>query len=155
MKINWILLICFILLCNLLGSIGGIWAGGDSDWYKNLNKSRLNPPSWVFAPVWFLLFTLMGVVLYFIWTSPVSQLRTILLLLFTFQFVLNILWSFLFFGIQNPLLAFIEIIFFEILLIIMIFILFPLNRVSFWLWIPYILWVGFASFLNLKILRFN
>jgi len=98
MKINWFLLLGLIVACNLIGAIGALWTASDGSWYKGIDKPSFNPPSWVFAPVWTLLFTLMGVALYLVWVSPSSKIRSIALVLFGIQFVLNVLWSYLFFG---------------------------------------------------------
>lgn len=152
---KWWLLIGFIILCNLIGAIGGIWTSSDSDWYKNLEKPSFNPPSWVFMPVWTILFTLMGISLYFVYTSNNSKLRTIALIFFVLQFILNLLWSYFFFGRQNILFAFIDIIFLEILIIITAIIFYKVNKTSGYLLIPYFLWVYFASFLNFMILKLN
>lgn len=152
---KWWLLIGFIILCNLIGAIGGIWTSSDSDWYKNLEKPSFNPPSWVFMPVWTILFTLMGISLYFVYTSNNSELRTIALIFFVLQFILNLLWSYFFFGRQNILFAFIDIIFLEILIIITAIIFYKVNKTSGYLLIPYFLWVYFASFLNFMILKLN
>lgn len=155
MQINWLILILFIIGCNLLGAIGSFWAGGNSDWYKNLNKPSFNPPSWLFGPVWSLLFSLMGVALYFVFFSGSSQVRIIALILFVIQFILNILWSYFFFGLHNPLFALIEIIFLLILIILTSIYFFKISDLSGALMIPYLLWVVFASFLNYSILRIN
>ncbi len=97
MEVNWFLLIGFIVACNLIGAVGAIWTSSEGNWYQNLNKPSFNPPSFVFGPVWTLLFCLMGIALYLVWVSPSSNIRTIALILFGLQFVLNVLWSYLFF----------------------------------------------------------
>lgn len=148
MKINWLYLIGFIVLCNLVGSVGGIWSGGDSDWYKNLNKPSFNPPSWVFAPVWILLFTMMGVALYFVFTAPDSNLKNIAFILFGVQFIFNILWSYLFFGAQEVGLAFLNIIILGLLIAATGIVFYFVKSTSGFLLIPYFLWVGFATVLN-------
>ena len=109
MKVNWVLLIGLIVACNLIGALGAIWTSSDGSWYKGINKPSFNPPSWVFGPVWTLLFTLMGIALYMVWFAPLSNIRTIALVLFGVQFVLNVLWSYLYFGANNPLWSLIEI----------------------------------------------
>lgn len=155
MKINWILLIGFIVLCNLLGSIGAIWTSSDSEWYKELNKPNFNPPNWVFGPVWTLLFSLMGIALYLVWTSPSSEIRTIALVLFGIQFIFNILWSYLFFGAHNLLWSLIEI--FVLLLFIMAtgIYFYIVNNPAGYLFIPYFIWVAFAGFLNYSLWKLN
>lgn len=155
MKVNWFLLIGFIVACNLIGSIGAIWTASDGSWYKGINKPSFNPPNWIFAPVWTLLFTLMGIALYLVWAAPSSKIRTIALVLFGVQFVLNVFWSYLFFGINNPLLSLIEI------FALLVFILatgtyfYFVNSFAGYLFIPYFFWVGFASVLNWFLWKLN
>lgn len=155
MKINWLLLIGFVILCNLIGALGTLWTASDGDWYKNIIRPSFNPPSWIFGPVWTLLFTLMGISLYLVWVSPNSKIRTIALIIFAIHFVLNVLWSYLFFGLNNPLLAFIEILILLILIIITGIYFYKINKIAGYLFIPYVLWVSFASFLTYTIWRLN
>lgn len=149
------LLIGFVVLCNLIGSLGAIWTSSDRSWYNQIKKPSFNPPSWVFGPAWTLLFTLMGIALYLVWTSPSSNIRTIALVLFGVQFVFNILWSYLFFGMHNPILAFIEILILLLLIAITGVYFFVVNSSSGYLLIPYFFWVGFASLLNYSIWKLN
>jgi len=155
MAIKWGLLIVLIIACNLIGAIGAIWTSSDSSWYRNLSKPNFNPPSWIFGPVWTLLFTLMGISLYFVWTSPPSQIRLIALVLFGVQFLFNVVWSYLFFGLNKPLFSFIEILFLLALIIVTGFYFFKVNRISGYLLIPYFLWTSFASFLNYTLWKLN
>ncbi len=155
MKINWGLMILFVVLCNLIGSVGALWSGGDSVWYKNLEKPKFNPPSWVFAPVWTLLFTLMGIGLYFVWQAPSSNLRTLALIFFGIQFLFNVLWSLSFFGLQNPLLGLINILILDVLILFTGFYFFRVNLISGYLLVPYFIWTGFATVLNWSIFRLN
>jgi len=155
MRINWFLLIGFVVACNLIGAIGAIWTASDGEWYKGIDKPSFNPPSWVFGPVWTLLFTLMGVALYLVWVAPSSRIRTAALVLFGLQFVFNVLWSYLFFGLNNPLWSLVEI------FVLLVFILatgiyfYFVNGFAGYLMVPYFLWVGFASFLNWALWNLN
>jgi len=155
MVIKWGLLISFIIICNLIGALGAIWTSSDGAWYKGIKKPSFNPPSWVFGPVWTLLFTLMGISLYLVWTSPSSKIRIIALILFAVQFLFNVAWSYLFFGINKPLWAFVEILILIGFILATIIYFFKVNKLSGYLLIPYILWVSFASFLNYSIWKLN
>jgi len=156
MKINWLLLIGLILLINILGSIGAIWTStGSGTWFEKLKKPSFNPPNWIFGPVWTLLFTLMGIALYFVITSQNSQVRTLAIIFFAIQMVLNMLWTFLFFKMQNPFAAFIEIIILLVAILITAFYFYKTNKISGYLLIPYILWTGFASILNYNLWKMN
>jgi len=156
MEINWWLLVGLIILINLLGSIGAIFTStGQGTWFEKLKKPSFNPPNWLFGPAWALLFTLMGIALYFVITSQNSQVKTLALTFFIIQMILNILWSFLFFKSQNPLGAFIEIIILIIMIITTIFFFYKTNKISGYLLIPYLLWTSFASILNYNLWKLN
>jgi len=155
MVINWALLITLIVLCNLIGVIGAIWTSSDRSWYDGINKPSFTPPGGVIGSVWTLLFTLMGISLYLVWTSPSSNIKIMALTFFVIQFIFNVAWSYLFFGLNKPLWAFIEILVLLVFIIITTFYFFKVNKLSGYLLIPYILWVSFASFLNYSIWRLN
>ena len=155
MEIKWGLLIILIIACNLIGAIGAVWTSSDGPWYKGINKPSFNPPNWIFGPVWTLLFTLMGISLYLVWTSPSSNIKIIALALFAIQFLFNIAWSYLFFGLNKPLWSFIEILFLLVFIIATAFSFFKISKPSGYLLIPYVLWVSFAAILNYSIWRVN
>lgn len=147
---NVMKLIGSILVCQLAGIIGGIFTQSSvQSWYAAIRKPGFTPPGWVFGPVWIVLYLLMGVALYLIWNTGVaSRARHIALILFFIQLGLNILWSFLFFYLKNPMLGFIEILILLVFIILTAWKFFGLNQLAGVLFLPYILWVSFASFLN-------
>ena len=158
MKIDDIIkLIVSISICQIAGIIGSIFTSPSiSGWYADLQKPLFNPPNWIFAPVWILLFTLMGISLYLILKENLNDNTVkIGIAIFSFQLILNIGWSFLFFSLQNILYALFEIIilWFAILLTISQF--WKINKKSSYLLIPYLLWVTFAAILNFAIWRLN
>ncbi|MFH1358569.1 MAG: TspO/MBR family protein [archaeon] len=155
MVIKWELLIIFIIVCNLIGALGAIWTSSDGTWYKGIKKPSFNPPSWIFGPVWTLLFTLMGISLYLVWVSPSSKIKLIALILFGIQFLFNVVWSYLFFGINKPLWSFVEILFLLGFIFATMFYFFKIDKNAGYLLIPYFLWVSFASFLNYSIWKLN
>lgn len=155
-NIQWQPLIICVLGTMIIGSISGIANAGTIDtWYANLIKPSFNPPNWIFGPVWTLLYLLMGVGLYLIYTSPSSAARTQALRLFMLQLLLNFAWSFLFFYFKSPLLAFIEIILLWITIILMIRAFLQVYPGAGWLQLPYLAWVSFASVLNFSIWYLN
>lgn len=100
---KWIKLLIFIIICQLAGVIGSIFTTSQiSGWYANLQKPSFIPPNWLFGPVWTILFTLMGISLYWIWGKRLERNFRRAILFFGIQLVLNILWNFFFFGLQNP-----------------------------------------------------
>lgn len=152
---NVIKLIISLLLPQLAGGIGAIFTTPNiSTWYANVNKPSFNPPNYLFGPVWTTLFLMMGISLYLIWTTKESNNKKALTFFFL-QLVLNTLWSILFFGLQNPLLAFLEIIILWVFILLTILNFYRLNKTAGLLLIPYILWVSFAGVLNFAIWQLN
>ena len=153
MKNNWKLLIS-ILIPFIASVIGGFFtATSVSSWYVDLVKPSFNPPSWVFGPVWTILYLMMGISLYFIWVS--KKRNKVIFWFFGTQLFLNVLWSILFFGLKNPLLAFVEIIFLWVFILMTTICAYRINKVSSYLFIPYLLWVTFAAILNFSIYVLN
>jgi len=152
-----LILFSSIIICQLAGLIGSVFTtAAIPHWYENINKPSFNPPNWVFAPVWTTLYLLMGIALFLIWRKGLNEKDIkIAIAVFVFQLVLNSLWSFLFFGLESPFAAFIEIIFLLLAILVSIILFFRISWVAGTLLIPYILWVSFASVLNFAIWRLN
>jgi len=149
---KWLKLIFAIIIAQLAGAIGGLFTiTSTGSWYSNLIKPSFNPPNWLFGPVWILLYFLMGISLYLVLTSKKSKNRKIGLYLFFTQLVLNSVWSILFFGLQNPLFAFIEIILLWAAILLTIIYFYKVKKTASYLLIPYLAWVTFAAILNLSI----
>lgn len=150
-------LIISILLCNLAGAIGSVFSFSSiPTWYATLDKPAFSPPNWIFGPVWTALYIMMGVALYLVWIKGTSgRLAKTALTVFGIQLVLNSIWSILFFGLQNPLFAFVEIIFLWIAVYLTIFFFHKISRPAAYLLVPYLLWISFASVLNYYIFLLN
>ena len=133
-----------ILLPLIAGFAGSFFTS--SAWYQALDKPFFSPPSWVFGPVWTSLYILMGISFYLIWTSGRSI--GVPSAVFLVQLGLNAVWSPLFFGLRNPLLAFIDLALLWIAIIATIILFYRIDRRAAYLLIPYILWVSFAGLLN-------
>jgi tryptophan-rich sensory protein len=139
----------------LAAAIGSIFtASSVGNWYQTLQKPFLNPPDWIFGPVWTLLFFLMGCSLYLVWQSD-REGKKKAYLIFGIQLVLNILWSVLFFGLQSPSIAFAEIIILWVFIIWNIAVFRKFSSAAAWFLVPYLLWVSFAAYLNFSIFRLN
>ena len=148
-------IIC-IVTCLGLGSISGILSGsGLTEWYYTLNKPSFQPPSWVFGPAWTTLYTLMGIAVARIWRKPTSPLKTQALKIFISQFIINLIWSPVFFAFRQPLIALLVIIIMWVLILWTIRIFKKLDPLAAYLLIPYILWVSFATILNASIVYLN
>jgi benzodiazapine receptor len=150
--------LAFSVFICLLAGFGGSIATMPSipTWYAGLQKPAFNPPNWIFAPVWTALFVMMGIAAYLVWDKgPEKKSVRVSLAVFGFQLFLNMLWSFLFFYIHSPLLAFFEIILLWLAILLTIIYFYRISRPASYLLVPYILWVSFASVLNLSIFLLN
>ncbi|MBN2250633.1 MAG: tryptophan-rich sensory protein [Candidatus Altiarchaeota archaeon] len=146
-----------ILACLAAGFIGSIFtAEAIPTWYASINKPELSPPNWVFAPVWSTLYVLMGVSAYLVWKKGLGSrgVKTALLA-FVIQLALNAAWSFIFFGMRNPFLAFVEIIALWVSIAATILLFYRISRPASYLLVPYIVWVSFAAYLNYAIWQLN
>ena len=150
-KHQWIKLAISIAICQLAGIIGSVFtANSVGTWYKTLIKPIFNPPSWIFGPVWIILFVLMGISLYLVWNAKTKDKKTkrTAIAVFGIQLFLNILWSLFFFGLQQPYYAFVEIIFLWVGILASMILFYRISKTAAYLLIPYILWVSFAIVLN-------
>lgn len=148
-------LLLSIGLCLGAGVLGSVFTtSAIPAWYATLNKPVFSPPNWIFGPVWTTLYILMGISLYLVWTSK-GKLKHNAINLFFIQLGLNVLWSILFFGLKNPALALAEIIALWVTIFLTIKYFYPVSRLAAYLLIPYLLWVSFASILNLAIVLLN
>ncbi len=119
-------------------------------WYPTINKPSFNPPNEVFAPVWTILYVMMGISAGLVWSKmeSVPVLVKKALWVFVIQLILNALWSFLFFGLQNPFLALAEIMLLWLMIFETIKLFKPIDALASKLMVPYLLWVSFAMILN-------
>lgn len=149
-------LIVSLLIPLLIGFAGSLITSSSLDtWYPNLNKPAFNPPNWLFAPAWTTLFILIGLAFYLVWKDNFGGSYKLPVFIYFSQLILNFLWSMLFFGLKNPLAAFIEIIILWFFILINIIIFYKISKVAGILLIPYICWVSFASVLNYYIFILN
>ena len=155
--LNLIGLALCILITELAGIIGSIFTRtGLSPWYENINKPWLTPPDWVFGPVWTTLYLLMGISLYLVLKKGIDKTGVkVAVSIFTFQLVLNILWSFVFFGLESIKGGFIVILLLWLAIIITIFKFYSVSKTAAYLLVPYILWVSYATVLNFYIMILN
>lgn len=131
-------------------------ARGMPGWYEGLAKPALNPPDWVFAPVWAALYVAMGYALFRILRLPAeAPRRKTAILLFFGQLVLNAGWSWAFFGLRNPAAGLIVILPLLMLIVLTAKLFWRLDRISGLLLLPYLFWVGFAAILNALIWNIN
>ena len=145
-------LLLAILVCQAAGLLGTVFTVESiPSWYAYLEKPVFTPPSWLFGPAWITLYTVMGIAVYLVfrrgWENP--DVRSAVYL-FGAQLVLNALWTPLFFGFHWLLVAFIEIELLWILILLTLLRFWKISRTAGLLMVPYLLWVTFASALNLS-----
>ena len=139
-------LIVAVILAATIGSMASTSAGTDS-WYLLLNKSVLNPPSYVFGIVWPILYILM--------MASAFLARKKIFSIFIVQLFFNAAWSWLFFRFQMPLIALLDIYLLIAINIYILNLMYKENKLAFFLFIPYVIWISFASYLNLFIVINN
>jgi len=140
------LLPALVLATSIIGSIANINISSDS-WYDELVKSSLNPPGFVFGIVWPILYILMAIVSF--------QASEKIWKLFIFQLILNAAWSWIFFYFQAPLIALLDITFLIVINLKIMGQLRSFSTMLFLLYLPYLLWLFFAAFLNISIIYLN
>lgn len=152
MKIRWKILVISLIAVYSVAFFGSIFTSSsvNSEWYES-TKVSLTPPNWVFPIVWNLLFFMISISLYLAWIYSKKKEKKKVAIVFGINLFLNFLWSVIFFSLQNPALAFFELIFLWFSIIAMIFTTYKINKVSSYLLIPYFLWVSFAGILNFLI----
>jgi translocator protein len=156
-KFNLFALIINIAIPLGIGATGSYFTSeGVSTWYPTIAKPSFNPPNWIFAPVWTLLYILIGIAAYRIWQRReriTNFPRTVAIYLI--QLVLNLMWSFIFFSLHLIGGALVEIIFLLLAIIINAIVFYKIDKAAGLLFIPYILWVSFATVLTASIFMLN
>jgi tryptophan-rich sensory protein len=146
-----------IVLCQAIGFLGSFFnRQAIPGWYAGLKKPVFNPPNWVFAPVWTLLFLLMGISFYLIWSSQAAgKIKMMAMGAFFIQLLLNFFWSYFFFYLNNPLAGLIEIVLLLVMIAVTMALFYQINQWAAWLLLPYLLWVCFAAVLNYSLWKLN
>ncbi|MBC5836911.1 TspO/MBR family protein [Flavobacterium muglaense] len=147
-----------VVTCVAIGYLSGtVTRESIQVWYPTLVKPSFNPPNWVFAPVWSMLYIMMGVAAGLVWDRMDSDKEVVkkALVLFAVQLGLNALWSYLFFGLHNPMLALVEIVLLWLLIFETYSQFIKINKIAGYLLVPYLAWVSFATVLNASIWWLN
>ncbi len=155
-KITKILTVVVTCLC--IGYFSGMVTRESVEiWYPTLVKPSFNPPNWLFAPVWSMLYAMMGVAAGLVWhridTDRINVRKG--LQFFAIQLVLNFLWSYLFFGLHNPLLALLELAVLWLMIFETYAVFRKVDKIAGMLLLPYLAWVTFAGILNAAIFWLN
>ncbi|MFT4791559.1 MAG: benzodiazapine receptor [Arcticibacterium sp.] len=146
-----------VFVCLLVGFLSSFATQSSvNSWYLTLNKPSFNPPNWVFAPVWTVLYILMGIAAGLVWAKGYYHLWVKTALYhFVFQLLLNALWSIVFFGLKNPFIALLIITGLNVLLLFTFKSFKVADTKAAYLLLPYMVWVGFATVLNFAIWYLN
>jgi len=146
-----------VAICLIIGFLSSVATQSSVvDWYQTLNKPSFNPPNWLFAPVWSVLYVMMGVAAGLVWARGFHHIWVKTALYhFIFQLLFNALWSIVFFGLKEPFWALLVIFTLLILIVLTIRWFKVVHKTAAILMIPYLLWVCFASALNYKIWELN
>ena len=153
--LRWALFVVptIMLLGFLSGTVSG--SGEQNSWFAELVKPEAQPPGWLFAVVWPLLYLLMGLALAIILNARGAKLRGVAVGLFVLQLVLNLLWSPLFFGKHEVTSAFYLLLLIWVAALATTFAFGRIRAVAAWLMVPYLAWLSFAAILNYQIDRLN
>jgi benzodiazapine receptor len=150
-------ILAFVLVCELAGIIGSFFtAPSVPGWYAGLAKPPFNPPGRVFAPVWTILYALMGLAAYLVYDKGLKRddVRKALAV-FAVQLILNALWSIVFFGAHMILGAAVVIVLLWVMVVATISLFSRISKAAAYLLVPYILWVSFATVLNISLYVLN
>ncbi len=155
-KINWSALIVSIPIPLAVGAVSAAISSSGMSTFQQIDKPPLSPPGWLFPVVWTILYTLMGIGSYLVYTSktPAGQ-KARALTVYGIQLAVNFFWSIIFFKLQTYLFAFLWLVLLWILIILTISAFAPISKTAAWLLVPYLLWVTFAGYLNYSIYLLN
>ncbi|WP_300369255.1 TspO/MBR family protein [Brachyspira sp.] len=149
-----ITLIISIIVCLLIGFLGGISVKADNFvWYNSLNKSPLSPPNILFPIAWSILYILLAISISII--INIKPLYKKAVIIFIIQLILNSFWTYIFFELKQPLFGLVEIIILDIMIIITILKFKSISKIASILLLPYLLWCLFASYLTFHVVMFN
>jgi translocator protein len=153
---SWLGLLVSIIICFAVAGLGAVVTTPNiSNWYATLAKPAWTPPDWLFGPVWSILYFSMAIAAWLVWRQNGLASSKWPLAAFAIQLLLNCAWSWLFFGLHNPCLAFLELLFLWAAIIITIVMFWRKSVPAGILLLPYLLWVTFAGILNFTIWQIN
>ncbi len=149
-------LIISLVIPLAVGGLSALVSGGSMESFEALNKPPLSPPGWLFPVVWTILYILMGLASYLVYTANApSYKKTSALAFYAIQLFFNFMWSVIFFNLRAYLAAFIWLVLLLILIIITTVKFYNISKTAGLLMLPYIIWVAFAGYLNLAIYLLN
>lgn len=153
MKIQWKKLILCILFPLAIGGLAGFLTRNSMETFQSINKPALSPPGWLFPVAWTILYILMGIASYLVFTSEKSNKTAISV--YGIQLVFNFLWPIFFFNLESFLFSFIWLVILWIIILTTMVLFYRIFKAAGYLLLPYLLWVTFAGYLNLYIYLLN
>jgi len=154
-KIDWIQLLTIILISELVGVLGSLLSGNPGVIYTSFVKPPLSPPGWLFGVIWPVLYLLMSIEAYIIYQTPQTLERKEATTIYWIQLFVNFLWPIVFFRFEWYWIAVGVIILLDILVSITTLRFYKINKAAGYLMIPYLLWILFATYLNIGIAVLN
>ncbi len=156
MKIQWKKLIACLAIPLVVGGVSSLLTGESMETFQSLNKPPLAPPGWLFPVVWTILFVLMGIASYLVFTAGKDRLTTrAALTVYGIQLAVNFFWPVIFFNLGAYLFAFLWLILLWVLILATAILFYQLSKPAAWLLIPYLIWVTFAGYLNFGVFILN
>lgn len=156
MKIKWKELIISLVIPLAVGAVSGFLNKDSMKDFENLNQPPLSPPGWLFPVAWTILYILMGIASYLVYTSYATKLqKKNALTVYGVQLFFNFVWSFLFFKFSLYSFSFVWILILWALIILTALMFYKISKPAAYLMIPYLLWVTFAAYLNLGVAILN
>lgn len=154
---NWAKLLASVAACQLAGILGAVFTrSAITTWYAALKKPWFTPPGWLFGPAWITLYLLMAVAAYLVWQKGLRHPgASAAMAAFALQLLLNAAWSPAFFGLRSPLAGAVIIVLLWLAILLTMVLFLKVSRPAAWLLLPYLLWVTYASALNISIYFLN
>lgn len=149
---DWTLM-AFIGICAVAASSGALFPPGR--WYESLRKPSWRPPNWLFAPAWTVLYAMIAVSGWLVWTTASPGERLLPMSVYGLQLVLNAIWSGVFFGMKRMKLALGEMALLWLSIAVNIAVFWPLHKMAALMLVPYLAWVSFAFMLNRALVKLN
>ena len=154
-KVDWFQLIVIVLVTQLAGILGNLFSGNAGQSYSTFIKPPLSPPGWLFGIVWPVLYLLMGIAAYIIYKTPQTPERKKVTALYWMQLFVNFLWPIIFFRFEWYWISVLVILLLDVLVSMTAMRFYKLKKVAGYLMIPYLLWLLFATYLNIGVAILN
>lgn len=154
-KIHWFELLVIVLITQLIGVLGSIFSGNIGQVYTSFVKPPLSPPGWLFGIVWPVLYLLMAIAAYIIYQTPKTAERSKALVLYWVQLLVNFLWPIVFFRFERYWASVAIILLLDVLVLMTTIWFYNIKKIAGYLMIPYLLWILFATYLNIGVAILN